>query len=377
MPARRSNPLWKVLGDFRGVAILAVLVNHAAFLTMVQSLEGGRSLVVRPPGRIEPVPGLVAWIGVQELTRFAVPLFLFLAGHYAVHTTHTWKGIWGRSRKLLYPHLAWSLAALAWGWTWIPEMRWGAGEFLVRVATGQALLGYFFTPLILQFYILARWAAPWIKRHPNKILLGSLLLQLLTMGWNYLALFQDLRGGHLPRVPEWAFPRFCFYFALGAWVGVRSRFTKEILLSRGKALFLLSLVSAALLLSESKMAYELLVEEGRFPDLALFFDALAPWKITTALWVTGAILSTLALGLRRLPRAPLLHRLGNRAYQIYLLHAPLLTLLFKLVQSHLVPDLPPFLLFCFFFLGGLGGALGLDYLVRRLIPSLRLPLLGE
>ncbi len=369
--------MWKVLGDFRGLAILGVLVNHAAFLTMVQALEGGNCLVLAPPHTVEPTSGLVLWIGIQELTRFAVPLFLFLAGHYASHAVHSWKGIWGRSRKLLYPHLFWSLAAWAWGWTWIPEMRWGPWEFLERLLTGEALLGYFFTPLILQFYLLARWGVPWIKKRPNTVLFGALLLQLLATGWNYLALAMDLRGGHLPRVPEWAFPRFAFYFALGAWVGVRSRFTKEILLSRTLPLVMLTLVSGILLLSESRMVYRILVERGRFPDLSLFFDALSPWKITTALWVTGAILSALALGMRRLPRSALLHRLGNRAFQVYLLHAPLFTVLLKLSRTDSFPALPQGGCFLLFFLWGLGGALLLDALVRRFVPFLRLPLLGE
>ncbi len=365
------------MGDFRGLAILAVLVNHAAFLTMVQSLAAGKGLVPHASGEFEPAPGLVAWIGIQELTRFAVPLFLFLAGHFAVRTRHSWKGIWSRSKKLLYPHVTWSLVALAWGWTWIPEMRWSAGEFLRRLLTGEALLGYFFTPLILQLYVLSRWAVPWIRRAPNKVLLGSLLLQLLAMGWNYVALLADLRGGNLPRVPEWAFPRFCFYFALGAWVGVRTGFVKRILLERRKALFLLTLAGAVLLLTESRMAYDLLVKQGRFPDLGIFFDALAPWKITTALWVTGALFCCLALGLRHFPRTPLFRRLGNRAFQVYLLHAPVLTVLLKLVRSPGCPGIPPALLFLLFFGGGLAGALALDFLFRRWIPALRLPFLGE
>lgn len=377
MSTRAVPPLWKVMGDFRGLAILAVLVNHAAFLTMVQSLAEGKGLVPRASGRIQPAPGLVAWIGIQELTRFAVPLFLFLAGHFAVRTRHTWKAVWSRSKKLLYPHISWSLVALAWGWTWIPEMRWDGWEFLRRLVTGEALLGYFFTPLILQLYVLSRWGVPWIKKAPNKVLLGALLLQLLAMGWNYLALLVDLRGGSLPRVPEWAFPRFCFYFALGAWVGVRTGFVKKILLERRKALFLLTFASAVLLLTESRMAYDLLVKQGRFPDLGIFFDALAPWKITTALWVTGALFCCLALGLRRLPGTFLFRRLGNRAFQVYLLHAPVLTALLKLIRSNGFPEIPPVLLFFLFFGGSLAGALAVDFLVRRWAPPLRLPFLGE
>ncbi len=377
MSPRASNPLWKVLGDFRGLAILGVLVNHAAFLTMFQALSSGKGLVLHPSGRIEPSRGLVAWIGVQELTRFAVPLFLFLAGHFAFRTRHTWKGIWGRSRKLLYPHLAWSTLALLLGWTWIPEMRWGAWEFLRRVATGEALLGYFFTPLILQFYLLSRWVVPWVRKRPNQALVAALLLQLLAMGWNYFSLLAA-PGGGIPRVPEWAFPRFCFYFVLGAWVGARTGFVKKILLERRKALFLLTLVSALLLLTESRMAYLLLSRgKGRFPGLGLFFDALAPWKVTTALWVTGALFCCMALGLRHLPRTPLLRLLGNRAYQVYLLHAPFLTILLKILHSPRFCALPPVLLFSLFFAGALGGALLVDTLVRRWIPPLRLPLLGE
>jgi len=335
--ARRLLPLWKVIGHLRGLAILTVVVNHAAFFGVMQyRFSHGQVTSCRAPFGIPWESVMPGWVALQELTRFCVPLFLVLAGHYVAGFSRTWTTIWSQARKLLFPFLFWSL--LAWGYTaWFHPPGWKSGEFLARLLLGETQAGYYFIPLILQYYVLAHWAVPWVKRKPVSALSISAILQLSWIGFNYFAV--SVRGGvidfpwMLDPLPECGFPRFFFFFIFGIWIGNYPGRLKSLIDGRGPVLFVLALMSAVLLLGEHGVIFHTIRKPGAEIELWKAFLAMAQWKVTTSLWSLAVILLLFRLGQLDLLSGKWMWRLGGWAYVIYILNWPCLQPVVDLLGS--------------------------------------------
>lgn len=361
-------PLWRVFGCLRGVAILGVLANHAAFLAL--TLAGPCFDLLRGPGPLAWASPLLS--GIQETTRFAVPLFFFLAGHFAALTPQTWPGFLGRSRRLVAPYLFWSLVGLGWSWTLFPPGTPGydPAGFLRRLLSGEAQLGYFFTVLLLQYQILARWLVPLTSRYGLRVPGVALLVQLGCAAWNYHAL-----GSGRSAFPESLFPRFLFFYAFGLWSGLEPIRFKGFLMRRGT--LLLALLPAALLalLAEAALLLELHAPGGVLLPRAVLLAILGtPWKLSTALWSMLLILGAAAAGLRMGSLPESLWRLGMHSYPIYILQGPLFLLLY-LVLSRV--ETPSWLPLPALFLGSFAGTILLARLVRRKVSWAAPLLLGD
>jgi fucose 4-O-acetylase-like acetyltransferase len=310
----------------RGIAICAVVAAHSAIGLLAAHLNAD------PANSLTPL--LVgAWrlaapakFAILELCRFAVPLFVFLAGYHQARSPRTWRAIWNSSRKLLVPMLFWSL--VAWGASWHKGAGgWAVGEFLRLLVSGQAQLGYFFVILVVQYFVLSRWLVPAVQRAPALAIAGAIVLQLLVHGIDYAGLLVRLHllnaGGLVLRLspfPEFLFPRFIVSFTLGIWASLHTDRFKEI---TGKSFLLLCALAAGavlLLLVETGILFSRGYDVLRMSACTAGMVAWGEWKISTALWTIAAVFFITAAARRRLHLKKVFEACGKNSYEILLLH---------------------------------------------------------
>lgn len=321
---RRRPSLWKAVGQLRAIAILSVVVNHAAYSgAMAPLFKSGRFLSWKPIGSLAWEMVVPFWVILQEITPFAVPLFLFLSGHYSSRFTRDWKATWSLVKKALWPLLFWSIV----GWLYSSVLTpppWSVREFLFRLISGDAQVGYYFIPLIIQYYVLAIWIVPWMRRCPKIVLAVSVLIQLSWIGLDYLGTISmsDLLSHSLPfeSLPRWLFPRFLFFYSFGVWAGLHSKRLLDWLSKRGGIVLGAAFVAAVLVLVEHGFIYGAIRSQS--PNVRLWEVrlALSQWKISTNIWSLLACLVLVWLTAIVGAESRRLTKLGGNAHVVYYLH---------------------------------------------------------
>jgi fucose 4-O-acetylase-like acetyltransferase len=173
---RRKIPL------LRGLAILAVLIGHAA-LWGIEPLNppAGSPLSVDPWTRLQ----FELLAAVVELSYFSVPAFFFGAGLFATFAVQkpglraNAAFLRARTKGLLVPLGIWSVVAFGVAWVLgIPSMSAYARN---RLALGQVEWGYFFPLAMLQMYLLTPWMVDQARRAPRRLLVLGLGVQVLVV----------------------------------------------------------------------------------------------------------------------------------------------------------------------------------------------------
>ena len=319
------KPLWKVLLPLRGIAIVLVVVGHCAILLGVQSLDEckSRGLSFTIGEQFDfPSPIYAAFL---EAARAAVPLFLFLCGHFIATRNLSTTAVWRVSRKLIYPFVFWSLVAWAISWR-RGSGGWSLSEFLIRLYSGEAQLGYYFIVLVIQYYLLAALLVSMSRRYPVGVVFTALFVQAAVQLYDYWYLYSEVlqkiaAAGPGGPFPEYWFPRFLLPVSMGVWAGLHPQKTLALLSGRFCMIALGAVVAFLLMMLEAG-AICAMVERGGAegnPRTA-FLQSVAAWKISTTVWSVLAILLVLGASLRWMPRYGLLERLGKEAYTIFLLH---------------------------------------------------------
>jgi len=330
----------KTLLPLRGLAILLVVLAHAA----IGMLAAETSLA---PDAVLPVLTLGTWSIASfwksltlELCRCSVPLFLFLSGYYLLSTPRTWKAVWSACRKMLVPMVFWSLAGWAFSWR-KGTGGWSPFEFLERLLTGNAQLGYFFILLLVQYYLLSMWLFPAMEKKPGLVIAAAVVLQLAAHGYDYV--FHLSRVGVLPPMtpffrngyfPEFLFPRFMVSFTLGMWAAQRTQRFKHIIVDRYPFIMATAAVTALAMMAERGFLHSF----GRAKLGMSAFDATAfswaEWKLGTALWTIAAIFLLFGAFQKRMPSKGFLERLGKNSLQIFLLHGMTLDIVKMLLYKY-------------------------------------------
>jgi surface polysaccharide O-acyltransferase-like enzyme len=298
--ARRIFPV------LRGLAILAVVCNHASWM--------GLSLI-EEEGRSSAAYGLIA---LTQLTAFAVPSFLFLSGYFVAYAARGdppslgWRVIGARLETLLWPYLIWSSLI------YISQIVMGRGysliEFGRRLILGQVAAPYFFIPLLVQLYLLAPIIVRYAKRHSVLLLVVCAAVQLMAMGLFYLriynvplpALFEALVD-----VGPVLFMNGTLSFALGAVVWHNRRAFRSRLAPLKWWLLGVAVVFGLLSIFESEIAI-------RYVDMLP--EARSTFKLTSTLCALSAILFVVALDRVRFPLANWIEEIGAQSYGVYLVH---------------------------------------------------------
>jgi surface polysaccharide O-acyltransferase-like enzyme len=325
-PNKKPTSVLKTMLPLRGLAILLVVLAHSiiGLLAAEVSLAPGSSL--------SPVV-LGVWqlaspwksIGL-ELCRCAVPLFIFLAGYFMLSTPLTWRAIWTNCKKLLLPMLTWSLVALAFSWR-KGSGGWSLLQFGGKLLSGQAQSGYFFMILVMQYYLLAKWLVPAIKKRPVLLITLSALVQLAVHAYDYLILLSQL--GRIAPVgwimkagsfPECLFPRFMLSFTLGIWAAQSSQRFRKIIVDRFALVVAAALFAAAAAIFERGVLFHQAYAVLGMSEINASFFSWIEWKLGLALWTIAAIFFVFGWFQRRIPMKSLLDKLGKYSFQIFLLH---------------------------------------------------------
>jgi fucose 4-O-acetylase-like acetyltransferase len=372
--ARAVKPLWRVLLPLRGLAIVLVVMGHASTIPLElhasRAGDGALGLAIGSSW-LFTAPLLTA---ILEVARVSVPLFLFLSGHYLATALLTWGATWKSAGRLLLPFLFWSLFGWAFSWR-VAHGGWSPAQFLHLLVSGRAQLGYYFIVLIIQYYALAHWIVPAMRRNPSRTLLVALLIQMSVHVHDYAFLLGELGwlpgdGSLLPSgsFPEYILPRSIFFVALGVWAATEPDRLRAILATKFPCILAGAVVAAALMLAESgHLLHHFHDQAGRSVADSLA-RSTASWKLSTAFWSLAAILLVLALSLRMTLFSRLLRKLGKEAYMIFLLHGMAL----ELLKAVLLKIDPPFrwdglLGFALFVAFGLAVPLGIGFAVRRCV----------
>ncbi len=367
--------LLQIFLPLRGIAICAVVAAHSAIGLLAAHLNADPATSLTPQllgfWRLA-APGKFV---ILELCRFAVPLFVFLAGYHQARSPRTWGAIWNPSR--LVPRPWFFGAGDAWGASWHKGAGgWGVWEFLRLLVSGQAQLGYFFVILVVQYFVLSRWLVPAVQRAPALAIAGAILVQLLVHGVDYAGLLFRLRlldsGGPVPLLspfPEFLFPRFIVSFTLGIWASLHTDRFKQI---TGKFFLLLSALAVfavLLLLGETGILFSRGYDALRMSACAAGMIAWGEWKISTALWTIAAVFFITAAVRRWLPLKKVFEACGKNSYEILLLHGMTLRLFmltgYKFLTGVHWYGIPAFLLL---WVAGVGVPMLVVWFVRRWAP---------
>jgi surface polysaccharide O-acyltransferase-like enzyme len=291
-------------------------MNHASgYGFRAMFLWADRYLPVSVPDYSQA--GSLAFFGIvliQQLIYFTLPAFLFVSGYFVAFSA-------GREN----PHLKWSVVFARIKTLGIPLMIWIGiifAFFLRRVPTSlnDALISYYYIPLLMQFYLLAPIIVRVVKRHPFLILGIGALLELSRDTIYYL----DALGLQVPGLammknltPPWLLPTLFFWFILGIVAGVhRDSFSK--FLSRWKRIILALLI---VLIPMTLVEYQIVWNISGKEWLGPYFGGY-----TRFLYALAFLLCFLAYDSLPLTSGKWLSVLGSRSLGIYLAHGPVMYL---------------------------------------------------
>lgn len=193
--------------DFtRIIAMIAVITIH-----VTSAYIGYQSNIL--------VMGMNVAFILNQLTRFAVPLFILLSGTSLGLSANddSYRGfLHKRLTKIGIPYLAWTAVYIIYN----NHSDLSAINFrsvLRTVLLGQAAPHLYFVVIIFQFYLIFPFLRHYINREPCKCILGAFVI---TYGIQKLFYFRRLGIDLIPNVLQpylWLlFPTWIFYFVTGA-----------------------------------------------------------------------------------------------------------------------------------------------------------------
>lgn len=212
----------------RGLAIIAVILIH---VTAPLALDGD-------------ILGIV----LNQVTRFGVPVFVFLSGWGLTvaksyeRSENYWDFLKGRVSKILPSYLMWNL--IYWIYqNWMVEAgSLPLNEFLPGIIRGTNYAHLYFVPLIIVFYLIYPLLLEMGKSKIGVLftLIVSIVSQRATTGNE----IQDLTRNH--NLLNWL-----FYFVLGIWVAYNLTPIRSTVKKYRKAIILFTILSAFVLVLES------------------------------------------------------------------------------------------------------------------------------
>jgi surface polysaccharide O-acyltransferase-like enzyme len=295
-----------------GLAILAVVLNHANWHVLEQFAA--------------PSWQVFFFIATDQICKFAVSAFIFVAGHFIAYATNggkrdvQWSTVRARVIGLLWPWLIWSAVLV------ILHAFEGRPFSLVQYLN-NLFIQYYFIPLLIVFYLVSPLFVRWLKMDLTKTLLWTGAIQLIAMALFYariyLPAFPDALNSFIDIGPAEPF-RYLIFFALGIVSGIYPVLIKKRLAPWKPWLPWILAGAYILACTESSLAF--LTNGNVWPIGA------DQTKITSVLVSTVLILCFLAFDNIQLPYKRALTLLSKNSYGIYLTHYIILGVLFKLIE---------------------------------------------
>lgn len=297
---------------FKGFAISAVLVIHfVAFL----------------PHVFTPTASGIFYTAIDQLSRFCVPLFLFLSAYGLTkkysEKTLVWKDyIVSRLGKLIPLYIIWSVFSIL-AFRYIPA--WGYDNqppsLILQLLFGQADFQLYFLSLIFQLYFMFPLLRSAIRRYPIVTFLIALVVQFL---W-YLLLSGKFNVVPLSlqtdRIPYVLFISWIAYFVGGIYVAEKG--VPKIL---NMVLPVLVVASAVWAIGSSVSAIQHSVD----PLIALRFTRLSVFAFAGSFCLLTPVIAQHLHRLKR-PVYDAIERMGKSSYILFLAHTMALRIMYALL----------------------------------------------
>ncbi len=344
-----------------GLAILGVVLNHTVgwgFIALIWWAD--RYSPVAVPS-FAAVGSFDYWLlrAGEGLAAFAVPAFLFVSGYFAAFAlsravrapetnavraptalgltaqTASVSGVWSivgsRIKMLVIPYLLWSAVYLVLDATL--GSVYAPISYARRIAFGGAAAGFYYVPLLIQYYLLAPFLVLLAQRRWKWLLAGALILQLtaiLAIYLKALAPTSTLTQALDPLTPAWFFPGMCFWFAIGIIAGTHvAPFRTWV-----DQVHRMVLIATPVMFVAGMVEWETLTRAAPAPWTGQF-------RTLSDEFYSGAIILAFLGGGALAPHvADALQKLGVRSFGIYLVHTLGIIIAAKAI-SRLLPGLLP------------------------------------
>lgn len=301
----------------RGLAIILVIINHSITLSLQNAAQFG----------FQKAAGIEKYvlIALKEWGVMAVPIFLFLSGTFLVYATQgknlktAYKVTISGLRHVIWPYLLWSVVFYLLVFLTKGE-KYSAGGYIMNLLTGYP---FNFVPLLVFFYLIAPLIIWLAKRQPWLVVAVFGLYQIFVIiVLQQKALGLELPGWMMsltPPVLRITFAVWGIFFPLGILYSMYSRGLNPVLHKSWILLAVLVAISYVLAVLD-------LLSVVRFPLAEVFLP------------LPGILLIPL---IRRdaIPYAPVLERLGKRAYGLYLINLTMIYLVLFILRAIFPPIL--------------------------------------
>lgn len=201
------------------------------------------------------VLGMNAAFILNQLSRFAVPLFILLSGvSCGLNGVYTGAGQFLSSRlmKIGVPYLLWSLVYMLYN-IHADLSAWSFDFCLKSLLLGQAAPHLYFIVIIMQLYLLFPVLKKWVERAPCESLLISFIVSYAIQKLFYFPQFGLNLIPSLLRPYLWIlFPTWLFYFTMGLLLtNTRLIYVRKIASKNSIAIILAALLFACIYIVES------------------------------------------------------------------------------------------------------------------------------
>lgn len=328
----------KRLLSLSGLAILAVIMNHASYSGFIALFWWtDRYLLVTVPNFDQM--GSLSYYGLvaaQKLAIFSVPAFLFITGMFLSYAAGgsqkkvSWEMIQKRVLNLIPPYLIWSVVYF------IVEYIIGRQYSLIDYGMQIVMISrsaFFYIPLIILYYLISPLLVPLAKKRP-KVLLGiGAIVLLVGISMGYIRLYARMNGlqnnlltSTASYLPEHQFLEYFFYYIIGIVGGFHKIELKKFITRHRWYLLALTIIAGLAAIGEAEWVFQRWEMMWRSRTLTL----------PSAIYSISFILTFLAFEKGTTPR--LLMQLGRNTLGIYLIHKTVLLVMPKVVY-HIAPFL--------------------------------------
>jgi peptidoglycan/LPS O-acetylase OafA/YrhL len=321
-----------------GMAAIGAVINHSAHFVITDMFWWtDRYRAVTVPN-FDAVAGISFYVQalIVPIAVTAVPAFLFISGFFVSAITRrdqkrvAWNPVLSRIRSLLWPYILWSLIIICLTAV-LEDKTYTLRSLAWALVTGSATAAFYYIPLLILLYLLSPFVSPIAKDNPWLLIgFGALLLGCAIV--SRYAYFYSWESPYLEVIfkffRNWQFSANFFWFALGIVIGFHLMPVKKWLVRYRWWLLMAMCLSYVLALIE----WNTLRYITGLQWLAQSSTAL------NQLFMLLLLLTYLAFTNITYPFSAQLGEVGSRAYGIYLIHIPVLTIMAKSMY-HLVPAL--------------------------------------
>lgn len=202
---------------------------------------------------------------LNQLVRFAVPIFILISGLLLFASDKEYKGVrgyfeflWKRLKKIFIPYVIWSFVYIIYSLRSDLASIWlNKGAFLLesgkKLLYGSAHAHLYFVIIMIQLYLLFPLLSYLMKRWPRIVLGLSFLITLYYQTGVYLYLMKLIKFPYFLLPNYMFFPTWIFYFVFGMYFTIKMEFWKGKLQGKIPAIASVWVASLVLLLVDSRL----------------------------------------------------------------------------------------------------------------------------